>query len=148
MRGLGSSPSRSIMETERATNCHDCKKPFPVLAPGHTGGTGRVWLSAQALGFTHGPDAEICYSCAFERDKASMKISDRHGAYLSSDGYRVTTWSGETLGTVIRVTPMRMFGRYRKLSIRVRAFDGSMWHARGASEGLCCTLRRMKGGKS
>lgn len=122
----------------RPTHCSDCGNPFPVLPTNHHGGTGRcIILSTEG-------DKEICYKCAFERTKKEMATSDRIGAYLSSEGKTVTTWSGETLGTVIDLRYMRLFGHLRKCSIRVRAFDGTIWYARGADQGMHCTLRRAK----
>lgn len=83
---------------------------------------------------------KLCYACADEAQRAEMATSERFVAYVSSDGKRVTTWTG---GELARVTAswQDMAGRRRY----VRAVDpsGARWHGVGPVEtGDYVSLRR------
>jgi hypothetical protein len=91
---------------------------------------------------------KICYSCADTRQRDGMKTASIIGAYISSDGRSVTTWTGGKLATVIRSTHVRLtrVSFAHGGSIRaIRAVDdtGAHWYGRG-SPGLAVTLRRAK----
>ena len=82
-----------------------------------------------------------CYACSDNLEREAMLHSDgKFFAYLSSDGYRVTTWSGGQLGTVERLTR-----NARQTFVRVIGQDGWMWAGVGPAEsGTYVSLRRLK----
>lgn len=60
---------------------------------------------------------------------------DKFSAYLSSDGKRVTVWTGETLGYVIGVPYRSRDNRLTYFSFRMSGRD---YHARGSGYGMIC----------
>ena len=92
-------------------------------------------------------DEFICYACADDNQRASL-VTGRDGpiyAYVSSDGRRVTTWTGGTLGDVIEYGESRAgWGGSTIARFRVRDVHGQLWTGRGAGRGIACTLRPMK----
>lgn len=60
---------------------------------------------------------------------------DKFSAYLSSDGKRVTVWTGETLGYVIGYPRRSRDNRITTFSFRMNGRD---YHARGSGYGMIC----------
>lgn len=120
--------------------CVDCRQMKSVQTDG---GTGYATLV--------GPDASdvnhvACYTCADVRERRDMASAERFVAYLSSDGRRVTSWSGGTLADVVWSRGVRMpgFGGGDAATfIRARAADGSTWSGRGPGRGMYVRLRRV-----
>jgi len=119
------------------TNCVECGALF--LIPPYSGASGYAVLQ----------DERVCYACADRYQRIVMHSAEIMGVYFDSLG-TVTTWTGDKLGDVIGYGKVgATFGRSQTArSLRVRAFDGSLWYARYAETGMHCTLRRVKGGKS
>lgn len=91
----------------------------------------------------------MCYPCAeaFEQDK--IETADTYTAYVSSDGKRITTWTGATLAVVTsygvgstRFTPSG--GSYRMRTLRARTPDGAEWYGSGSDSMDVITIRRLK----
>lgn len=122
------------------TNCIECGALFPKPPP--EGG---------AAGYAIIQDQRVCYPCADRYERIVMNCATAHVAYLSSDGRKITTWTGGELGIVISARPCKLARRSFThsassfVSVRVRAFDGSVWYGRG-SPGIAIRLR--KAGKS
>lgn len=89
-------------------------------------------------------ERRICYNCADDAERESMREGRPALAYLSSDGRNVTTWPGGILGTVTRETVRTMYGfcRSERTFVRVTAFDGSAWHGSGIGRGCYVRLRK------
>lgn len=89
-------------------------------------------------------DRRICPPCAdseMAAEMAAAQIGDRFGAYLSTDGRNVTSWTGGVLARVTRITRNR-----RQTFVRAVDVDGHQWSGIGPSEsGTYVTLRRVKG---
>lgn len=93
---------------------------------------------------------KICFLCA---DKRQLKeLTDRSQpftAYVSSDGNRITTWTGGKLMDVVQSRPCQLtrhsYTHDRKSYRSIRAMDvhGGFWHGRG-SAGIAITLRASK----
>lgn len=87
----------------------------------------------------------VCYPCADDMQRAELAATPaggRFGAYLSTDGRHVTTWTGGHLATVTRLT-----GNRRQTFVRARDRDGRMWAGVGPAEsGTYVTLRRIRDG--
>lgn len=118
--------------------CADCGKVFPVQT---SGGTGYARTAENKL---------ICYSCADNREREQLKDRGRpFFAYLSSDGQRVTTWTGGELMHVTASRPCRLtrqsFTHSRDSFRSFSAIDchGGRWYGRG-SPGICVKLRAKK----
>lgn len=127
--------------------CADCNEAiyFPIRADGgYSCGTGYAQ--------PRDSDALICYPCADKSQIADLIGATRAGGYISSDGKRLTTWTGGTLGTVIQKTETALpFGRTNSwvhgkhyFQFRIRDVHGQYWHGK-SSPGICITLRRLKG---
>lgn len=122
--------------------CADCNEVI-YLRCGGLGATGYACHQSGAL---------ICYPCADKSQIADLIGATRAGGYISSDGKRLTTWTGGTLGTVIQKTETALpFGRTYSwvhgkhyFQFRIRDVHGQYWHGK-SSPGLCITLRRIKG---
>lgn len=124
------------------THCTKCNAPFPIHPPGYSGGSGYACLASGGV---------VCYSCADALQRDELKDHSKpFGAYVSSDGQTITTWTGGRLMDVVRSQPCALTRAsythdsrsYR--SIRARDVHGNLWHGRG-SAGVCITLRPMKG---
>jgi hypothetical protein len=118
--------------------CADCGKTFPVQTSGGTG------YARTADGKT------ICYACADIRERAELKDRSKpFCAYLSSDGQRVTTWTGGELMRVTYSRPCRLtrqsFTHSRESFRSICATDchGGQWYGRG-SPGIVIKLRARK----
>lgn len=124
------------------THCVQCASAFPKPHP--EGG---------ASGYATRADGErICYTCADVAERAVMLQSDRFVAYVSSDGREITTWTGDSLGSIVRATPVKLtrlsytHGKYMH-AYRVIDFEGAAWYGRG-SPGVAIKLTRVKGRKN
>jgi hypothetical protein len=103
-------------------------------------------------GFTPGyaqkrdSDDMVCYPCADALQVA--EIRDSAGpfyCYVSSDGKRVTTWTGGTLGTVTNYGESRAGWNGGTIArFHVTDVHGRKWYGRGGGRGMCCTLRLAK----
>lgn len=74
-------------------------------------------------------------------------LLDRSGptfGYLSRQTF--TDWKGNRLGDVVRHSTARNgFNGSTLHYVRVRDVHGALWYGAGAGEGMCITLRPMKG---
>lgn len=98
-------------------------------------------------GTAHTSDGrEICWDCAEREEKADLATARHHFAYLSGDGRTVTNWPGRILGTVTSETIRRVGFGYKatRTYLRVRMFDGSLWHGTSPGRGMYCRLYRNK----
>lgn len=66
---------------------------------------------------------------------------DSFGAYLSGDGKRVTTWTGDTLGFLIGAPNRARNGRFVTFTFRMNGRD---YHARGSGRGMYCGCKAYK----
>lgn len=69
---------------------------------------------------------------------------DKFSAYLSSDGKRVTTWTGDTLGYVMGIPRRSSDDRVTLFSFRMNGRD---YHCRGSGYGMVCGCKAYKGSK-
>jgi hypothetical protein len=80
----------------------------------------------------------------------TARPGDRDLAYMSKDETKVTTWTGEAIGTIHRLHKTQAgFGGRRgsgRYYFRMRAYDGRSWSGNGPGAGMYCQLRLMKGG--
>lgn len=122
------------MKTERII-CADCGAEIPK--PVNSCGTGYAV-------FRDG--RKVCYACADKIQREDLHDRSRPmTGYLSSDGQRWTTWTGGTLGNVIRLTESRCaFHGARMVHIRVRDVHGKEWYGRGAGPSMVLNLRPTK----
>lgn len=110
--------------------CSNCSRGFSPVIP---------------FARTDKPYEMICYPCTTKRQIESMR--DRSGpfsCYLSCDGNTITTWNGDTLGTVLDWNPCkltRVSFTHGKEYRSIRAVDahGKHWHGR-TSPGMYVTL--------
>src|SRR5262245_7376007 len=118
---------------------------MPIADCGHTyegpaGGTGPSGYAVnRATGKT------LCYPCADELAVSDMATSHAFEAYLSSDGGRVTTWTGGGLMVVTRHTTSRGFHRSKVHHVRAESADGRKWHGSGSGPGMFILMRATKG---
>jgi len=88
---------------------------------------------------------KLCYDCCARGDREYMAREGKITAYLSDDGKRITTWSGNPLMTVSResIGSAGGFARSAKIT-RVWAVDeqGNWWHGRGPGRGMYIRMRR------
>lgn len=121
--------------------CADCGAVKPCPAEPGAAPSGYAVFTDPGRG-----EVLLCYDCADKRQIADLlDRSKPFGAYLSSDGRTVTTWTGGALGRVTRWNPCRLtrvsytHGReYR--SIHVVDVHGAHWYGR-TSPGIYVTLR-------
>lgn len=124
--------------------CCDCGavRMFPHSLPGSTYvcTTGYATVQGNQL---------CCYACADARQRRDLLDQSKpFGAYLSKlpGGQRVvTTWTGGRLGDVHALTFSRSGWHGAEIArFHVRDVHGQWWQGRGAGDGMCCTLRKMK----
>jgi hypothetical protein len=92
------------------------------------------------------PEGMHCYACCGKRDiEALHDTSKPFGAYVSSDGKRITSWPGATLMHVTRETKSRT-GWHGSTLTHIRATDvhGRDWHGKGSGRGMCILMRACK----
>jgi hypothetical protein len=121
--------------------CCDCGKVKATSGNGCSVGYARFGES----------DSLVCYACADERQREELKDrSKSFGAYVSSDGKQITSWTG---GLLMRVTQSWSCALSRRSNWHdaksfkcIRAVDvhGGKWFGRG-SAGVCITMRPCKG---
>lgn len=94
--------------------------------------------------------ATMCYPCAEAAEREAIKTATAYAAYLSSDGKRLTTWTGGTLAEVVsygagsvHCTPTG--GRYRMEYVRAQTPDGVLWYGSKSDQADLITIRRSKG---
>lgn len=136
------------------TTCGHAATPS-FYAPGSTvtlQGADGVWGTRDMTGqpFTsgtaHTSDGRVlCYTCAEAEELAAFHEAATYGAYLSSDGRTVTTWTGATLAQVTSNTDADN-GWHGSTITHIRAVDstGAHWFGKGGGEGMCLTMRRNK----
>lgn len=127
--------------TTTPTHCALCSTAFPPVPQG--GGAAGYAVTREGL--------HICYACADAQQIEEMKDrSKSFGAYVSSDGQRITSWTG---GLLMRVTQSWSCQLTRQSqwhdsrsykSIRATDVHGKKWYGRG-SAGVCITMRPCKG---
>lgn len=89
----------------------------------------------------------ICYTCADADQRAEMSWSDRFLAYVSGDGFRLTTWTGGELARYVLGSGNVWRGGWHGSEIyawRFRAPDGSEWYGRNAGPGMAILVRRAR----
>ena len=82
-----------------------------------------------------------------EREQMAIHAHMRPvGAYLSGDGKHITGWKGNILATVTRHSTSRT-GWHGSRITHIQAVDqfGGLWYGKGAGNGMCITIRPMKG---
>jgi hypothetical protein len=91
----------------------------------------------------------MCYPCAEENERKAFAEARIYGAYLSSDGKKIATWTGAVLASVVsygasslRYTPSG--GRYRMEYVRAEAPDGSQWYGSKSDSMDAIVLHRLK----
>lgn len=79
-----------------------------------------------------------------EQYRLRTEKPDSFGAYLSSTGLHVTTWTGDILAHVIDVPKRSRDGR----TVSFRFYmDGREYYARGSGCGMYCGCKAYKGAK-
>jgi hypothetical protein len=76
-----------------------------------------------------------------EQYRLRQEKPDRFVAYLSSDGRRVTTWNGETLGHVMGTIRRERWRENVRFSFRMNGRD---YYAQGGGHGMCCGCKAYK----
>jgi len=117
--------------------CCDCGavRMFPMS--GTVGGTGYAVVPGNQL---------CCYDCADKRQREDMRDRSRpFTAYISSDGARLTTWSGGTLGHVISHSSHCNNWGARIHCYSVRDVHGAYWHGRSSGPDMCISVRPSRG---
>lgn len=118
------------------THCAKCGNDFPPIAS-----------NGVAAGYAiTGNGSHICYTCADEQQRADMRQFDKYGAYLSSDGKSLTTWTGSELAKVISEKTVSGGGFHfgSLTAIRAKAPDGSIWYGKGSGRGMLLRIRKAK----
>lgn len=98
---------------------------------------------------TRRDDTMHCYDCCHAADVAELLDQSKpFGAYLSKlpGGQRiVSNWPGGRLGDVHALSFSRSGWHGAEIArFHVRDVHGQWWQGRGAGDGMCCTLRKMK----
>lgn len=78
-----------------------------------------------------------------ERVSFVLEAPAKYHAYLSSDGKRITTWTGETLAEVTRITRYRVTNSpytNERGTFRAEAIDGRTYTGRHNGPGMHCTM--------
>jgi hypothetical protein len=93
-----------------------------------------------------GTEERICYSCADDRERAALLTEHTIGAYLSSDGKRITTWTGGTLMHVTKHTTARVgFGGTTRHYLRATDVHGAhSWIGTSPGPNMYARMRRAK----
>lgn len=122
------------------THCEKCNAAFPSRP--HTGATSGYAITPKGI--------YVCYACADAMQREELKDrSKSFFAYVSSDGKRITTWTGGTLMTVTQSWPCQLTRSSHSHDSRsykcIRATDvhGGRWYGRG-SAGVCIKMRPVK----
>lgn len=128
--------------------CPACQQK-QMLDCGHEIGKHEPFTSGYAT--TRDGARKICYVCADAQQREQLKDRSKPVyAYVSSDGKRITTWTGGELMRIEKASEWRMNFGFQCLGLCVSATDchGKRWHGRGAGVGMCITLRPSKTAKS
>lgn len=134
--------------TASTFRCHDCGAEGPAFPEG--GGCSNYILAREGSA-----DVKVCPGCADVRHRAEITGgASRTFGYLGTAqgpariGAPFEGVHGKVLGRVVHVgreVPRTRWGPYGvRYYVRVRLFDGSLWHGTGAP-GMWCPLRRSKG---
>lgn len=93
-------------------------------------------------GVAHTSDGKtMCYKCAADMIKADALRDNHLMAYVSLDSKRITTWDGQTLGTI---SDTHEANRHRTF-YRAKLWDGRHWYGWGPAEtGTYVSLRPYK----
>lgn len=129
-------PSGSKVGDETTFICHDCALPHAIK---QNGGTGYAVCDNGAH--------LVCYACADKREREELKDTSRpFTSYVSSDGTKITTWTGGELMRITQSRPWSIFGSRWNKGVSIRAVDchGKHWYGRGAGRGMCINLRACK----
>ena len=128
------------IETQRARVAND-ERP---LVCGHSPSPHGDLSTGTAIERSTGD--EICWHCADERVRESMRTESRLSAYLTDDG-RITTWSGGELARVVSNTKRRIGFGLNTFRHYICAVDstGRRWHGTSPGPGMYCLLRASKG---
>jgi len=98
-------------------------------------------------GTAHTPNGrEICWGCADNEQRESLKTEERWDAYLSSDGKQLTTWTGGKLADVTELwwRDGVNFGGTRRYYFRARDVHGQRWHGTSPGHSMYARMRRSK----
>ena len=82
----------------------------------------------------------MCYACADDAQRETMRTADRITAYQS--GSDITTWSGGKLGRIVTTGKRHPWSRERHY-VSVRDVHGQWWHGT-AADGMWASLRRCR----
>jgi hypothetical protein len=90
-----------------------------------------------------------CNASTSAQEVAEFKTREAapYTAYLSSDGKRITTWTGETLGAIISTgTPIKSRGwdTNTHTPFRARCIDGRVYFGRHNGGGVYLRMRPLK----
>lgn len=91
----------------------------------------------------------VCYPCMTDWERSFFADANVFTGYLSAGQESFTTWTGGELARVTHVSTSRPIytptgGRYRRVTVRAVAPDGSRWHGTGSDAKDLITLRRSK----
>ena len=124
------------VEMGATLNCSVTGKPFVAARDGFT------------FNYAWGPDGNIISDEGVRQlDTEQIKVHSKPvGAYLSGDGKHITGWKGNILATVTQHSVSRT-GWYGSRITHIQAVDqfGGLWYGKGAGNGVCITIRPMKG---
>lgn len=124
----------------------ECGHSVPATPPGlGTGYAIMITPKTAPTGRMVDVGERACYECTDTMQRTDMTTATVFGVYLSSDGTKVTTWTGGKLGTVTWLGPVRYTptgGEFHHINIT--AHDGSKWYGTAMGHGMCGTIRRNK----
>jgi len=89
---------------------------------------------------------------AYKREVNALKKSDHYGAYMSSNGKTLTTWTGGHLGHITQTSDMnnsmvrRGYTSDKLLHFRATDLHGGTWHGTSPGPGMYARMHRTKGG--
>jgi hypothetical protein len=131
-----------------ARGCAECGAKFPKESYGPSGYAVRGTLR----------EIFVCYACADRHERIAMHktglAGEKFGCYMRAKnpdqiiGGTVTTWTGGVLGEIAQARETSIPGWPRRSAywVKVRAFDGSLWHGKG-NPGMYLALTPYKKGK-
>ena len=152
-----SNQSTTQATSNRKTHCDQCAEAFPVLSPGHCGGTGYGVFRNET-----GAESTLCYSCCAEKEKQFMAQHGKTMLYFQmtkeakTEGhsgqstfqraeYEVTDWAGKLrfpCPFVSRSKRPAFGGRIDRFDFWFMGPDGFVWH--GYQQGHNNTIAHCK----
>lgn len=113
-----------------------------ILSCGHNPSPHHQWTTGTAhtiLG------AEICWDCAHKMTLEDMRLHSKATLYLSSDGEKITSWSGRIVSEKVNIIrkSWNNFGGTMRYYVRFE-FEGEIWSGAGMGEGMYLNARKTK----